>query len=83
MEHIPAMSYVEMGKLVDDSLSEQSTIKEHFTIEIFREEYIFSFEACSICDHKTCLLFVALRPIYNNKQNDFSKTELEKYLYGK
>lgn len=81
MEKITDALYREMGRLVDDSLMNEIIAKEYFVMDSEKKEYVFSFEACRECGAKICLLFVAFRPLYHDKPNDFSKKELEKYIW--
>lgn len=81
MEKITDASYREMGRLVDDSLVDDVVAKEYFVVDMGEVEYLFSFEACRECGAKICLVFAALKPLYHNKPNDFSKKELEKYIW--
>lgn len=81
MEKITDALYREMGRLVDDSMSENGVAKAYFEVETEGREYLFSFRACGACSGGICLLFAALRPLYHDCPNDFSKSELEKYVW--
>lgn len=81
MEKITDALYREMGRLIDDSLLDDVFAKAYFVVEMEEVEYLFSFVACRECGAKICLVFAAIRPLYHDKPNDFSKKELEKYIW--